>query len=64
MTGWWFSPGTPVSSTDKTDRHDITQILLTWRVENAYPNSANMESLARELDIAQARIKVRILSLE
>ena len=26
--GWWFSPGTPVSSTNKTDRHDITEILL------------------------------------
>ena len=24
----WISPGTPVSSTDKTDRHDITDILL------------------------------------
>jgi len=28
MTGWWFSPGTPVSSTNKTDRHDIAEILL------------------------------------
>ena len=27
--GRWFSPGTPVSSTNKTDRHDITEILLT-----------------------------------
>jgi hypothetical protein len=26
--GRWFSPGIPVSSTNKTDRHDITQILL------------------------------------
>jgi hypothetical protein len=26
--GWWFSPGTPVSSTNKTDRHDKTEILL------------------------------------
>ena len=26
--GRWFSPGTPVSSSNKTDRHDITQILL------------------------------------
>jgi hypothetical protein len=25
---WWFSPGTQVSSTNKTDRHDITEILL------------------------------------
>ena len=24
----WFSPGTPVSSTNKTERHDITEILL------------------------------------
>jgi hypothetical protein len=28
VTGRWFSPGTPVSSTNKTDRHDITEILL------------------------------------
>jgi hypothetical protein len=27
-TGRWFSPGTPVFSTNKTDRHDITEILL------------------------------------
>ena len=27
-TGWCFSPGTPVSSTNKTDCHDITEILL------------------------------------
>jgi len=27
-TGRWFSPGPPVFSTNKTDRHDITEILL------------------------------------
>ena len=27
-TGQWFSPGTPVSSTNKTYRHDIAEILL------------------------------------
>ena len=26
--GRWFSPGTPVSSTNKTDSHDIAEILL------------------------------------
>ena len=26
--GWWFSPGTPISSTTKTGRHDIAEILL------------------------------------
>jgi hypothetical protein len=25
---WWDSPGTPVSSTNKTDSHDISEILL------------------------------------
>jgi hypothetical protein len=28
MTGRWFSPGNPISSTNKTDRQDITEILL------------------------------------
>ena len=27
-TGWWFSPGTPVSSTNKTDCHNIIEMLL------------------------------------
>ena len=27
-SGRWFSPGTIVSSTNKTDRHDISEILL------------------------------------
>jgi hypothetical protein len=26
--GQWFSPGTPASSTTKTGRHDISEILL------------------------------------
>jgi hypothetical protein len=28
VTSRWVSPGTPVSSTNKTDCHDITEILL------------------------------------
>ena len=28
VTGRWFSPGTPVSSTNNTDHHDVTEILL------------------------------------
>jgi hypothetical protein len=28
MTDQWCSGGTPISSTNKTDRHDITEILL------------------------------------
>ena len=26
--GLWFSPSTPISYTNKTDRHDITEIVL------------------------------------
>jgi len=26
--GWWFSPGTPASSTTETGHHDIVEILL------------------------------------
>jgi hypothetical protein len=29
VAGRWFSPGTPVSSTNKTDHHDIAEIFLT-----------------------------------
>jgi len=28
VTGRWFSPGTPVFSNNKTDRHDIIEILF------------------------------------
>jgi hypothetical protein len=28
VTGQWFSPNTPVSSTIKTDHQDVTEILL------------------------------------
>jgi hypothetical protein len=28
VTGWWFSPGIPVSSTNNTDLHHIAEILL------------------------------------
>ena len=28
--GRWFSPGTPASSTTKTGRHDIAEILLKY----------------------------------
>ena len=36
-TGRWFSPDTPVSSTDKTDRHDIIEILLKVALRTVHP---------------------------
>ena len=35
--GRWYSPGTPVSSTNKTDRHDMTEILLTVSLNTITP---------------------------
>jgi hypothetical protein len=34
---WWFSPGTPVSSTNKTARHDIAELLLKVVLNNKPP---------------------------
>ena len=38
MTGQWFSPGTPVSSTNKTDCYDSTELL----------NKPNPHTIVRE----------------
>ena len=38
-TGRWSSPGTPVSSTNKTDVHDITKILLKVALNTTNPSS-------------------------
>jgi hypothetical protein len=44
--GRWFSPGTPASSTTKTGRHDIAEILLKVVLniggENAYTNKGKI----------------------
>jgi hypothetical protein len=37
VTGLWFSPGTLVSSTNKTDSHDITEILFSGVTHNSNP---------------------------
>jgi hypothetical protein len=36
--GRWFYPGTPVSSTNKTDHHYITDILLKVALNTINPN--------------------------
>jgi hypothetical protein len=37
VTGWWFSPSPLVSSTNKTDCHDITEILLKVALNTIKP---------------------------
>jgi hypothetical protein len=43
-TGRWFSPCPPVSSTNKTDRHDITEILLNVALNTIKPTKLNLIS--------------------
>jgi len=42
VTGQWFSPSTPVSSTNKTDCHDITEILLKVALKHHKPKPPNL----------------------
>jgi hypothetical protein len=44
LSSQWFSPGTPVSSTNKTDCHDITEILLKVGLNTTTPSIVNMET--------------------
>jgi hypothetical protein len=37
-TDQWFSPGPPVSSSNKTDHHDITEIMLKVLLNTITPN--------------------------
>jgi hypothetical protein len=39
--GRWFSPGTPASSTIKTDRHEIAEILLKVALNTINQISSN-----------------------
>jgi hypothetical protein len=47
-TGRWFSAGPPVSSTNKTDGHDITEILLKVALNTIKPNQTNQG--AKQID--------------
>ena len=40
--GRWFSPGTPASSTTKTARHDIAEILLEVALNSKNSNHSNV----------------------
>jgi hypothetical protein len=45
--GRWFSPGTPASSTTKTGRHDIAEILLkvALSTKNQIKSNQSLSSL-------------------
>jgi hypothetical protein len=43
--GWWFSSGTPASSTAKTGRHDIAEILLKVALKHQKSKSKSFSYL-------------------
>jgi hypothetical protein len=43
-TGWWLSPGILVSSANKIQRHDITEILLKMTLNTIVPLFRNVIS--------------------
>jgi hypothetical protein len=50
----WFSPGTPASSTTKTGRHDIAEILLKVALNTKNQNQSNPYSQYK-LFVVEAR---------
>ena len=54
----WFSPDTPASSTNKTDRHDITTILLKVAFNAGKPNQIMIYILQKNV---HSMIKLRQL---
>jgi hypothetical protein len=61
MTGRWFSPGPPVSSTNKTDRHDIAEILLNVALK--HHQTSNKQTLEYLLHSKYSNPKVLTLIL-
>jgi hypothetical protein len=55
-TGWWFSPGPPVSSTNKTDRHDITEILLKVALNTTKQTNKSLILLKNNLVTYPSRV--------
>ena len=51
-TGWWFSQSPPVSSTNKTDCHNITEILLKVALNTIKPNQTT-KVISKEIHLRQ-----------
>ena len=54
VAGRWFFPGTPVSPINKTDRHDITEILLKMSL-----NTITLTQLCRRLSYLSYKCLIR-----
>ena len=59
--GRWFSPGTPVSSTNITDRHYITEILLKVAINTIKPNQN--QSIYDQIEINRPFLKTQLVQV-
>jgi hypothetical protein len=50
--GRWFSPGTPASSTTKTGRHDIAEILLNVALNTKKSNQMKLTDIKNKSMVA------------
>ena len=56
-TGRWFSPGTPVSSTNKTGRHLIAEILLKVALRTIKPTDQLKQSHKANLILFSCKVR-------
>jgi hypothetical protein len=54
VADWWFSLGTPVSSTNKSDRYDITEILLKVMLNTINQPTNHIQDKSTQLLIIDA----------
>jgi len=50
-TGWWFSPGSPVSSINKNDSHEIAEMLLKVALNTIKQTSIFLAGLTSWLNL-------------
>ena len=60
MADQWFSLGTPVFFTNKTDRHDISEILLKVALNTIIPTPNSLSSLEEFEDTRSESVNRRM----
>jgi len=63
VAGHWVSPGTLVSSTNKTDRHDITEILLKVGLNFINHHKLSIAKTKKQIDTIYFYISFKIKTL-